>query len=710
MSVMEAWWKDRFRLVQINKIWIYIAAFLAARVELAGMYPFAIAIYLAAYLADCGSWGVYGAVLLGICSTLSVFSAIKYGALMILITIGIMLIRGSGKEDGRLGKEFYPLYTTFFAGAMVAVYGIMYQMIRGDLSEWYMAVLEGVLTASFTLLLRQSYLTIHAASDAALSESVVGILVMLAVCLAGIPTSTYIWLDLLQLVSYYCILVLAYRFGSVYGISTGLVCGVVLAIRMQDVSWLAAGVLIGMTISFFRDWNRILTAMGFLAVIGLLGFLYLPELFEIRSVRSIIAAVIVYLCTPKRFMQRYQRTEEPSASGEVRAQMQKLMQERIHNYAKVFRKLGSSFESPVPAYVTDTQSIQEKMVSQEDTGGFGQTMEPSAASVKFARQLQEIGGSLQEFSELTNSVEPMERELQNALLRRFTKEHVQIREMVLVHGMYGRKELYLSARTIRGRVMTTKEAAQIISEILPEDYRVSTSSRMIIHREYDVIAFEEDIRYRYLMGAGRHIKDGQEVSGDNFSQMELTNGQVLMLLADGMGSGEEASEQSEQLVDLMEDMLDAGFRKETAIRLLNELLTAKSGGETFATLDLCMIDLYTGVGEFLKMGASITLIRRGSWVETIQSTSLPVGVREETEIDTIQKKLYHGDLVIMVSDGLLDGIPDENKEERLKEMILKLHTKNPQELADGLLKQISELNAGGMRDDASVLVLGLWKK
>ena len=52
-------------------VWIYILSFLAARSEIAGMYPFAIAIFIGAYLAGCGSWGLYGVILLGIASTWS---------------------------------------------------------------------------------------------------------------------------------------------------------------------------------------------------------------------------------------------------------------------------------------------------------------------------------------------------------------------------------------------------------------------------------------------------------------------------------------------------------------------------------------------------------------------------------------------------------------------------------------------------------------
>ena len=89
---------------------------------------------------------------------------------------------------------------------------------------------------------------------------------------------------------------------------------------------------------------------------------------------------------------------------------------------------------------------------------------------------------------------------------------------------------------------------------------------------------------------------------------------------------------------------------------------------------------------------------------------MPVGVREQTEIDAIRKKFYHGDMVIMVSDGVLDAILFENKEECLKELILEIDTTNPQEMAEELLTRVQEISKNQMRDDASILVLGIWRK
>lgn len=447
--------------------------------------------------------------------------------------------------------------------------------------------------------------------------------------------------------------------------------------------------ILALVAAFLGEWGKWLEMTGFLAVLGFLGLFYYPQLLEIQALRGLISAAFLFLCTPKRYLMRYScgrsREEETLISREV----QKMTRQRLQEFAGVFTRISRNFCQPIYSLNPDGGALQSPV---------------------FARQMGEIGENISDFAGNMYAPVEVEGQLEDRLIHELERQNVRVQRVIMLHGLYGRKEIYLSARTIRGRIMTTREAAEIISHAMGNRYRVVSGSRMIINREYDVIVFEEDTRYRYLTGVARVMKDGQRVSGDNFSQMELKNGQLLMLLADGVGSGEDAARQSEQLVDLLEEMLDVGFRKESAIEMLNELIAVQGQGEHFATLDLCMLDLYSGVSEFLKMGASTTYIQRGSWIETIQSTTLPMGIREQLELDAVRKKLYHGDRIIMVSDGVLDGIRFENKEECLKEMILETETNNPQQLAEQLLERVRKMNGGVMRDDASILVVGIWKK
>lgn len=695
-------------------IWVYILAFLAARAEVAGMYPFASAIFVAAYLAGCGSWGLYGAILLGIASTFSLPGIVKYGVLLLLITIGIVLIPTDKRQ-----KNPMPIAT--LAGAITMVSGLLWKVLpteglnAGSMNDvgaylfpgekaggfgllgiladhaeaWYMSVLEGIMVICFTLILEQALQVIRNKEDIMKSENLLSTLVLMAIALWGVPLQVAGYFTALQGVIYYLILYMSYRYGVSYGTSVGTICGVILAVRTQQVEWVAICVLLSLGAAFLGEWSKWLEVFGFLALMGFLGFFYYSQLLEVQALRGLASAGLLFVFTPKSYMLKNTSGEAESRQTLVNSEVQKMARLQLLDFAGVFTKLGRTFGEPAYAVSGGEQSLRP---------------------LTFARQMGEIGASIREFTSGLYTPMDVDRQQENRVIHELERQNVRVRHMVMVKGMCGRKEIYLSARTIRGRVMTAKEASEIISQALGCHYRVAPASRMIINREYDVVTFEEDTHYRYLTGARRITKEGQLISGDNFSQMELKNGQLLMMLADGMGSGEDASHQSEQLVELLEEMLEAGFRKEAAIEMLNELIAMQGQGEQFTTLDLCMVDLYSGVGEFLKMGASTTFIKRGKWIESIQSTTLPVGIREQTEIDAIQKKLYHGDMIIMVSDGVLDGILFENKEECLKELILEIDARNPQELAEELLNRVQGMNSRGMRDDASVLVLGIWKK
>ena len=112
----------------------------------------------------------------------------------------------------------------------------------------------------------------------------------------------------------------------------------------------------------------------------------------------------------------------------------------------------------------------------------------------------------------------------------------------------------------------------------------------------------------------------------------------------------------------------------------------------------------------LKIGAATTYIRRRNGVEAVISTSLPVGVLQEIDFERIEKKLEPGDMVVMISDGVLDALPQEEGEELLKYFIGHIQTANPAEFANILLEQVCQFQPQGPKDDLTILTGGFWKK
>lgn len=271
-------------------------------------------------------------------------------------------------------------------------------------------------------------------------------------------------------------------------------------------------------------------------------------------------------------------------------------------------------------------------------------------------------------------------------------------------------QLYVTLRTMRkGRCISVKEAGTLLSDALCTKLSHDLQGRSVINHEYSTVLFFTQPEYYMQNGVARVMRDGEVVSGDNFALFGRDNGQMIMSLSDGMGTGLAACKESETVIELLEQFLGCGFDKETAIRLIHASMLLQSGGTISATVDLCMTDLYTGECELLKIGASTTFLLRNGWVEAITSTSMPMGILQDVDYECTKKKLESGDYIIMVSDGVMDALPRQEAEEIVKNFLLETQIENAKELAKGLLEYVLQYGQQPAHDDMTVLVGGLWK-
>ena len=300
--------------------------------------------------------------------------------------------------------------------------------------------------------------------------------------------------------------------------------------------------------------------------------------------------------------------------------------------------------------------------------------------------------------------------LERQLKRLLYKRGILLKKVYVYDNEEQRKEVYLTIRTRKKRCISNKDAAECLSEALGSPMMPSHEARAFVRNEYTSTCFVEKTNFEVVYGVERCVGDYQQISGDSFSFLQKEEGQFLASLSDGMGTGLNAYQESEKVVDLLEQFLEAGFSKETAVKMINSALVLRDQGKTFSTIDISSIDLYSGVCEFLKIGAATSFIKRGNWVEAITSTSLPAGVFQQTDYEKTCRKLYDGDMVIMVTDGVLDVLPVEHQEKLMKDIILEHQTNNPKELADYILSRVRQYKSGRFLDDMTVLVMGIWKR
>ena len=206
-----------------------------------------------------------------------------------------------------------------------------------------------------------------------------------------------------------------------------------------------------------------------------------------------------------------------------------------------------------------------------------------------------------------------------------------------------------------------------------------------------------------VIGQAQLAKDGREVCGDSGGSVMLDEGRQLLMISDGMGVGDKAASESAEAIAMVSHLLEAGFKQETAIDVVNAALSLRGNEESFVTLDLCVVDLYSGLANFIKSGSSASYIKRGSVVKLIRGATLPVGMLYNADKDVITEQLLPGDMVIMASDGLL-GVDMDDQGQWLTRIIEQAVVNTPQAMAEYLLDKVICVSNGKIRDDITVLV------
>lgn len=246
---------------------------------------------------------------------------------------------------------------------------------------------------------------------------------------------------------------------------------------------------------------------------------------------------------------------------------------------------------------------------------------------------------------------------------------------------------------------------KILSEVLKE--------RIVFNVEASIgtrLNFLSDDRYVMAIGNAEITKSDSSISGDSLLNIRLKDGKYLVALSDGMGSGSEARQSSNKALKMLENLLLSGFDKKTSLELINSSLINQNE-EIFATLDIAIVDLYVGNIEFIKSGACPTYIKNKNKVQIIKANSLPAGIINDSNLQSFDRDIAEGEIMLMCTDGIIDSnVEYKNKELWIKYLLEDIETINTKKIADLVLNEAIDNNYGVAKDDMSVVVCKFLKK
>ena len=202
-----------------------------------------------------------------------------------------------------------------------------------------------------------------------------------------------------------------------------------------------------------------------------------------------------------------------------------------------------------------------------------------------------------------------------------------------------------------------------------------------------------------VTGEGR--RNGKKTdNGDAVLLQGVGGGRHMIALSDGMGHGTGAQDESRKTLQLLSLCLRAGYTRAQAVTAVNGSMLSATCGEKFATVDLCLVDLWTGETAMNKLGACQSYLCRGQRIEEIQGEALPLGIIERVIPMEHLFTMAEGDLLVLMTDGIADAFEEEDE---ILFVLRDCREGTPQKIADDLLRE-AMIRYGGMPPDDMTVV------
>ncbi|WP_332830651.1 stage II sporulation protein E [Clostridium perfringens] len=298
-------------------------------------------------------------------------------------------------------------------------------------------------------------------------------------------------------------------------------------------------------------------------------------------------------------------------------------------------------------------------------------------------------------------------DVEKSIKKSLLKYGINFGSLICYNDKNGRIKIKMQMENCMGSQTCIKTVLPIISETIGKNMSIGSEGCNINSKNNMCeIVIEEAPKYHINSHVAVATKEGEKFTGDSYSYGRTKDGNYITVISDGMGSGPEAGLESKVSVEIIEKFMEVGFDEKIAIDAVNAIMSIKfSEDEKFSTLDMNKIDLYTGNAKFMKVGAIESFIKRGNKVEVINSNTLPFGVLEEPDVDTVEKQVGNGDVIVSISDGILDVKNDGSFDTTwLIEFLKSTKYRQPKDLSIAILEKAKELSGGKAKDDMTVVV------
>ena len=762
-------------IFSIQKIIIYILTFMISMVgfgvDQAVIAPFGIAMLAATISNEIPIAMVYLASLLGTASRFGGSNTLMFVFTSILMLLMVLVRKPARNEDEnekiKLGVYLFISILLVQAISMIFKGFYFYDLLVAITTSVSSYIFYKIFVNSLDVVNKYGIKKVFSI------EEVIGASLLIAIATISLSNVHIFSFSLRNILCIFIVLVLGWRNGILVGGISGTTIGIVLGIIGDgDTTLIAAYAISGMLAGLLNRFGRIGVIVGFILGNILIAYSSNGGINNIIIFQEILIASVGLLAMPKNTKINIDKiipkTKLLPEAGKVLEgndeallklnSISKTISEIADNYKQdeLYEKNEEAFEEEVKKFFVllkprrqltqnaiisifaknntylmssddkDTNDIEEKeirdMIKAINSAyrickvNLVWQKKLDEANKNMSNQLKTVKTAIENITdEMTDSDNEEFKTQKEKIIKVLKEKNIEIKDLKIRKENTGR--FIINAYTdvcndVNGRVCPIKQISRGISSILGEKLTVQDQKCGIrLNRDTCLYTYLSDDKYLIQTGVAKIKKDGETISGDIVSNVRLGDGKYLFTISDGMGTGKTAEKNSKMAVSMLERLLSSGFEKDTSIKLINSAILTANREDNYATLDISILDLFAGNIQFVKSGACPTYVKRNREVSLIKSNSLPTGIMNEINVDTYDKDLENGDIIVMCSDGIIDSsIEYANRELWLKYLLEDIQTDVPERIANIILKEAIDNNVGKPKDDMSVIVIKVIKK
>lgn len=279
---------------------------------------------------------------------------------------------------------------------------------------------------------------------------------------------------------------------------------------------------------------------------------------------------------------------------------------------------------------------------------------------------------------------------------------------ITLHNFYkkenrnGFMEIGITVSSQKNDYYDVAEITDFLCQVFHKEMISVMENEQYIHQNPVSLCFQEQVKYVLYTGVAKATRENEAVSGDNYVMRHFSDGTFIAAIADGMGSGEEACQMSEKVLDLLERYIESEMSVSEFRDACNSFLYMRRDLEQSVTVDILECNEYTGEIGFYKNGSCISYLLQGDEIQRIPAAKCAFGMKLYAQKEKTIAYVQAGDQIIMMSDGVMDFYRE--REELLFQILRKSHL-GPNELANDILRQAVIACGGKMPDDMTVVTI-----